>query len=348
MCLMTTQEIHNIYSVLSARYDRISVSTIKGLLKGKIKVKGGKEALQYGKEESPKLNEVETAFLTHTCAILTAFRGSFTLEGNLERNAKLKQDMDAVGLHYKPVRGCYREADQEYVNIEYCFFIYSSVGAEDFFTKVYTLSEKYEQDSFLFKRAGINRSAFLVATNNNGRAEFGSDIKFAGQLFLHVPDSEAWTDCSDGRFAFQLKGMILTGTANKKVSLGEGNIFDVQGYNATGLAVIRRADEQYIKEECKKIEGQIHVSQHIFREDVSSPEYLHKVVFECLKELRDNKCKRIGFHCSAVLGGSAYDAAAVVYDSIQSWSKRYDKKFEWIVIDDPHGQYAKLVKDKEL
>lgn len=345
--MKSKEEIKSIFTALSERYDRISVSTIKGLLKGQIKVRGGKGPLLHDKEKSPNLNEVETAFLTQHCAILTAFRGSYNLPENIARNEELKHDMESLGLSYKPVRGCYREADQEYVNIEYCFFIYTENNASIFFSQVYSLSEKYEQDSFLYKRSGINRTAFLVATTDAGRKDLNGDIKFAGQLFLHVPDVEAWTDCSDGRFAFQLKGMVLTGTGNKKIHLGEGNIFDINGYGATGLVIIRTQDEVYLKEECNSIPESVKVAQHVFKGESSSSEYLHKVIFECLKVLRDSRCKRIGFHCSASLDGSTLNAAAVAYESIHLWAKRYSKKFEWIVIDDPKGEYARALKDRK-
>lgn len=341
---MTQQEIHNIYSALSDRYDRISVSTIKGLLKGRIKVKNEYAKIVDDKQTTPKLNEVETAFLTHNCAILTAFRGAYNLKENLGRNICLKDDMDALGLKYKPVRGCYREADQEYVNIEYCFFIYTDSNVEDFFASIYALSEKYEQDSFLYKRAGINRTAFLIATNDAGRAEFDGDIKFAGQLFLHVPNVEAWTDCSDGRFAFQLKGIILTDTQNQKIRLGEGNIFDTGSYLADGLVIIRRVDQKYYAEEIKRLGTDFPMAQHVFRDDVVSAEYFHEIVSGCLRVMKEKHCRRIGILCSVKLNESAQTASASVFETVQSWTKRNAKSIELVVINDPHGHYANILK----
>jgi len=65
-----------------------------------------------------------------------------------------------------------------------------------------------------------------------------------------------------------------------------------------------------------------------------------------MKKLRDQKCKRIGFHCSISIDDSAISGAAVAYDTIKLWAKRYDKKFEWIVIVDIYGDYGKVINGK--
>ena len=91
----------------------------------------------------------------------------------------------------------------------------------------------------MFTFPGVNRFAFLIATNDDGREYFRSDIKFAGPLFTHVPDIGDWTDCSDGRISFRLKGMILKGgTGNKKLKIGEGDLFDIDSYQPDGLIVM--------------------------------------------------------------------------------------------------------------
>jgi len=345
----STPDIQRIYEELTARYDRISVSTIKSVLKGKLKVKTGKAGFTADKTSSPRLEEAEDAFKKYNCAIFTAFRGGYTLEQNLERNACLKADMERLGMSFRPVNGCYREADWEYPCVEYCYFVYNEdkTQSQQFFENAYLLSAKYDQDSFLYKRAGINRTAFLVATTEAGRNDLHGDIKFAGQLYLDVPDVEAWTDCSDGRFAFQLKGMVMIGTSNKKVKIGEGNIFDVEGYNPDGILVLRKDSQQDLADACKAYDGSLPLVQHVFCKDSYSPEYVHEVIFRCMKKLRDQKCKRIGFHCSISIDDSAIRGAAVAYDTIKLWAKRYDKKFEWIVIVDIYGDYGKVIDDRK-
>lgn len=343
-----TTDISRIYEELTARYDRISVSTIKSVLKGKLKVKTTKAGFAADKSSSPRLEEAEDAFKKYNCAIFTAFRGGYTLEENLERNQHLKADMEELGMSFRPVNGCYREADWEYPCVEYCYFVYNADKAQShqFFENAYQLSAKYDQDSFLYKRAGINRTAFLVATTEAGRNDIHGDIKFAGQLYMDVPDVEAWTDCSDGRFAFQLKGMVMIGTGNKNIKIGEGDIFDIEGYNPDGIVVLRKESQQDLADACKAYDGSLPLVQHVFNKDNYTAEYVHEVIFRCLKKLRDQKCKRIGFHCSVSVDSSATQGAAAAYDTIKLWVKRYDKKVDWIVIVDTYGDYGKVIDDR--
>lgn len=341
----STTNISKIYEELTARYDRISVSTIKSVLKGKLKVKTGNAGFNPDKTSSPRLEEAEDAFKKYNCAIFTAFRGGYTLEQNKERNACLKADMERLGMTFRPVNGCYREADWEYPCVEYCYFVYNEDynQSQQFFENAYRLSAKYDQDSFLYKRSGINRIAFLVATTEAGRKDLHGDIKFAGQLYIDVPDVEAWTDCSDGRFAFQLKGMVLIGTGNKKVKIGEGNIFDVNGYSPDGIVMLYNESQQDLASACKAFDGCVPLVQHVFSKDSYSKEYVHEVIFRCMKKLRDKKCKRIGVHCSVMVNGSATEGAGVAYDTIKLWAERYGKRFEWIVIVDTYGDYSKVL-----
>lgn len=345
---MTTPErLTQIYNDLGSRYDRISVSTIKGLLRGKMKVRNVSAEFEHDKHSTPRIEEAEKAFLIHNCVILTAFRGGNTLSQNIERNERLKADMETEGLSYRPVMGCYREADWEYASIEYCFFIYNNEehNAQVFFEKAYRLSEKYEQDSFLYKRAGINRTAFLIATNDAGRAEFRDDIKFAGQLFLRVPDVDAWTDCKDGRIAFQLKGMILIDTKDKKIKIGEGNLFDVEGYDPDGIVVLRRDSQQDLTDSCRSYDGSAPLIQHRFVNDEQTETTLRRAVMAALNKAREKKCRKIGFHCSAQIEGSAIKAAAIAFAAVKDWVKLNKSKIDQIIIVDIYGDYSKAMDD---
>ncbi len=345
---MNSVDINHIYEELTARYNPISTSTIKSVLKGKLKVKSGKVTFGTDTKSTPSMEEAEDAFKKYNCAIFTAFRGGFTLEENLQRNAILKADMEELGMTFRPVNGCYREADWEYPSVEYCYFVYDAnkKQSRQFFEKAYTLSAKYDQDSFLYKRAGINRTAFLVATTEAGRKDLHGDIKFAGQLYTNVPDVEAWTDCSDGRFAFQLKGMVLIGTGDKKIQIGEGSLFDIEGYHPDGIVLLYHESQQNLVDESKAFDGTIPLVQHVFSKDNYSEEYIHDVIFRSLKKMRDQKCKKIGFHCSLRIEGKSKNVAAVAYDTIKLWAKRFDKKFDWIVIVDIYGDYNKVISDR--
>lgn len=315
-------------------------------MQGKAKVQHSNVEFVSDKNTPPCIEEAESAFQKHNCAILTAFRGTYELNQNIERNNKLKEDMNKANLEYRPVMGCYREAGWEETSYEYCFFITSDDKhtAEEFFSIVFQLSAKYDQDSFLYKRAGINRTAFLIATTDAGREDLKGDIKFAGQLYLRVPDVDAWTDCSNGRIAFQLKGMILIGTGTSKIKIGEGNIFDTEGYDADAICIIRKQSQEDLKDACHNYNGKAQIVERYFMKENQTEEEIHDKVLRALKVLTDKKCKRIGFHCSASIEGSSEKAAKVVIETIKAWAKRRGKKLDWIVLVDIYGDYGKALE----
>lgn len=347
--MKTEIELIRIYKELLLKIQHIAIG-LSGQRIPSIKILGHYDLTR---TDTPSIGETEDAFLKWNCAILTAFRGSDTLPPeenlarNIKRNEELKMMMLEQGLQFRSVNGCYREAKWEKPNVEYCFFITNtSKDIKEFFRKIYRLAEHYEQDSFLFTFPGVNRVAFLVATNDDGRKYFRDDIKFAGPLFTHVSDIGDWTDCSDGRISFRLKGMIeMGGTGNRKIKLGEGDLFDTESYGAKGLVVLRAAELEDLGQACKDYDG-VPLIQHVFKKEPSR-ERLHDVVFSCLKELRDQRIKNIGFHCSVPINGSWVDGAAAVYESIQQWAKRFDRRFDKIVIVDTYGDYSKALTKTE-
>ena len=310
--------------------------------------------------DTPSIGEAEDAFKNWNCAILTAFRGSKDLppEENFKRNEKrneeLKSKLLEQKLKFRSVNGCYREANWEKPNVEICFFV-TNIEEEDnqlstedhiftFFIKIYRLAEYYEQDCFLFTFPGVNRVAFLVATNDDGRNNFRSEIKFAGPLFTHVPDIGDWTDCSDGRISFRLKGMIQKGgTGNKKIKIGEGDLFDVDSYLPEGLVVIRGNDQNDLKEACHNYQGAVPLVERYFDKKDLTAEDIHIKVLRGLNVLTTQKCKRIGIHCSASLNGSYVAGAEVAFTTIKKWVERNSKKLDWIVIVDIYGDYSKVL-----
>lgn len=346
--MISQQHIKQVYADLSARSQRLRMAALRKLLRGALKP--GQMAIAAtipADDDALTLERAEHAFKQHTCVILTAFRGGYSLEQNLARNKELRAELEQNRFKFNGVTGCYREADWEYANVEYCFFV-TDEGQPDamqFFARLYRLSEKYDQDSFLYKRGGISRTAFLVASTEAGRTDLKRDIRYAGQLFVHVPDVEAWTECRDGRFAFQLRGMILTGTQDKKIRLGEGSLFDTESYGATGLVVLRNATDDELRQASKKYnenKDKPHLVQHVFKKDTTA-EHLHDVIFRCLKQLRDQRCRTIGLLCTAAVKGSTIEGARSTLEAVRAWARRYDRRFDQIVIVDTYGDYAKAL-----
>lgn len=347
----TEQNLNRIFDELSRRISHIGIALNKQIIKP-IQIS---EHYDLSCTSTPSIGETEDAFKCWNCAILTAFRGSKDLspemnfQRNIKRNEELKANLVENNLMFRSVNGCYREAGMDKPDVELCFFVTNTTdqngdtgNSYEFFSKVYKLAEQYEQDSFLYTFPGINRVAFLVATNDNGRKEFRGDIKFAGPLYTHVPDWDAWTDCSDGRISFKLLGMILLGgTGNKKIKIGEGNIFDVDGYKPDGLGILRYKGQKDLLDACKRYSGNVPLVTHYFKNDDVSEANIRNSVLTVLKELSKLKVKNIGFHCSVPLYGSYVDGAKAVLGIIQEWAKNNDKQFNQIVLVDIYGDYSK-------
>lgn len=337
--------LSEIFSDLESRYRRLNVSTLKDILHGKKKASQRDTKFTIENYISPKLDEVKAAFWDYNCAIFTAFRSGKTLEENEERNECLKSDMKAHKLRYRPVKGCYRQADWNVPVEEYSFFVSNvdNLPLKDFFSITYRLSEKYGQDSFLFARGGLNEHAYLVATNDDGRLSFNGDIKDAGQFYGHVPDVGDWTACNgDDRFAFQSKVLVLFDSKNKQIKFSEGNIFDTNSFQTDGIIIINRSDENDIKEQIKKYSGSIPLIHHSFYGKNQSSDNISKTLASCLFQARKNKCKRICLLCSASINDSFLEGARLVSYTVSAWMAKYGKKMDWIAIHDTYGNYAKF------
>ena len=160
----------------------------------------------------------EAGFLRHDCGILTAYRATRTKEDNDKENVKLLELMDVLELKHETVIGWFKESHEKDPSEEVSFFVYdeSPANASNFFLALYLLSEAFGQDSFLFKKAGITRAAFLINTNEDSRQfeiseankegrESTGEISEAGLLYLNLPPGiqKPLTKTDHGSFTFR-------------------------------------------------------------------------------------------------------------------------------------------------
>lgn len=206
------QQIQAIYINLKQQYAIISKPLLDDIWNNNINIERPKVMFPPNEGSTFDAQVAESGFLQRNCAILSACRSknqdgsSRSEEDNTANTAKLKSELTESGFGIIPVDGCFREARQENASHESSFFVYDDGkhNARDFFTKLYLLSEKYEQDSFLYKSAGMTRTAFLISTNDDSRKEDG-DIKLAGQLYLNLPPIGPYTNLDKGRFRFMVE-----------------------------------------------------------------------------------------------------------------------------------------------
>ena len=157
----------------------------------------------------------EEGFYEYNCAVLTAFRSEdkngkvLSEEEKQGRNLKLLASLSRKKreglldfIYY--IKGCFKEEGRPAEEPEDCFFVYANNERPEieFFSAIYRLSERFEQDSFLYKCAGHTRTAFCVNTNVKSRRKYGL-IKGAGQLYLNLPESGPYTNLPLGRFTFR-------------------------------------------------------------------------------------------------------------------------------------------------
>lgn len=206
------QQIQAIYINLKQQYAIISKPLLDDIWNNNINIERLKVMFPPNEGSTFDAQVAESGFLQRNCAILSACRSknqdgsTRSKEDNTANTAKLKSELTESGFGIILVDGCFREAREKKASHESSFFVYDDGkhNARDFFTKLYLLSEKYEQDSFLYKSAGMTRTAFLISTNDDSRKEDG-DIKLAGQLYLNLPPLGPYTNLDKGRFRFMVE-----------------------------------------------------------------------------------------------------------------------------------------------
>ena len=103
------------------------------------------------------------------CAILSAWRneGDMTKRINQERNKALCNALRRNKYGVTSVKGYYSEKDNGFTREASFFTVNFEKSSEDFFMDIRGLSETYNQDCFLFKKAGKDEKAFLYGTNDD-------------------------------------------------------------------------------------------------------------------------------------------------------------------------------------
>lgn len=331
------KRLEGIFTTLDSRFGRIC-DALQGIQREEVDIE---EEYCLHSPEKPSRGEAQDAFLKWNCAILTAFRGSKTLsreenfERNKKRNAELAAKMKEQGLEFRPVDGYYKEAGYEQYVKELSFFV-TNVSADvdgridrqmqkEFFTKIYRLSEQYEQDCFLFTFPGRNRVAFQVATNEDGRNYFHNDTKYVGPLYDDIKEElDAWTSFSDGKMSFLLKGMMLNRrTDTTGIYIGEGDVLDAEGYNHDGVIVICDKTQKELIDRCMNYSHQtIPLVKRVLDQDVLDDDSIVHSIEDAFHEMagildkNKNTRRNIGLHFSVPFSGDYVIGARAAYKAI--------------------------------
>lgn len=145
------------------------------------------------------LNRALSWLVKCDCAILSGWRGGNTRKVNDENNRTIWQTLHGFGYGVCKCRGCYPEAGKS-VSTENSFFVFDPThSGSPFFERIKELSERFDQDCFLYKEAG-EKKAYLFGTNE----DFGMGRRaLAGELHLRSLPAENFTRIGSGSITFR-------------------------------------------------------------------------------------------------------------------------------------------------
>ena len=137
-------------------------------------------------------------WLTHrNCAILSAWRGTYSRKENDKRNKELQQSLRSLGYGVIRVMGCYAEIGKP-IEKENSFIAFDLSDTDNFMENIYNLSEHYDQDCFLYKPID-EETAYLIGTNDDyGKGK----IDLVGYLHINNESTENFTKDASGTISY--------------------------------------------------------------------------------------------------------------------------------------------------
>jgi hypothetical protein len=146
------------------------------------------------------LNRAVYWITTTDCANITAWRSGNKRAINDANNRILQKTLRAMGYGVIKLQGFYAEVGQD-VSKENSFLVFDQNDDPNFYENLYKLSEKFEQDCFLFK-AVDEEVAYLIGTNDDFIRDNG-ERKEAGRLRIGNPDAKIYSEIGSGRISFE-------------------------------------------------------------------------------------------------------------------------------------------------
>ena len=146
------------------------------------------------------LNRAVYWITTTDCANITAWRSGNKRAINDANNRILQETLRAMGYGVIKLQGFYAEVGQD-VSKENSFLVFDQNDDPKFYENLYKLSEKFEQDCFLFK-AVDEEVAYLIGTNDDFIKENG-ERKEAGRLHIGNLDAKTYSKIGSGRISFE-------------------------------------------------------------------------------------------------------------------------------------------------
>ena len=146
------------------------------------------------------LNRVVYWITTTDCANITAWRSGNKRAINDANNKELQETLRAMGYGVIKLQGFYAEVGQD-VSKENSFLVFDQNDDPNFYENLYKLSEKFDQDCFLYKAAEED-VAYLIGTNEAFIRDNGERVE-AGRLRIGNLSAKAYSEIGSGRISFE-------------------------------------------------------------------------------------------------------------------------------------------------
>ena len=146
------------------------------------------------------LNRAVYWITTTDCANITAWRSGNKRAINDANNRELQETLRAMGYGVIKLQGFYAEVGQD-VSKENSFLVFDQNEDPNFYDNLRMLSEKFNQDCFLFKAAD-EEVAYLIGTNDDFIRDHG-ERKEAGRLRIGNLSAKIYSEIGSGRISFE-------------------------------------------------------------------------------------------------------------------------------------------------
>ena len=146
------------------------------------------------------LNRAVYWITTKDCANISAWRSGNKRAVNDANNRELQETLRAMGYGVIKLQGFYAEVGHD-VSKENSFLVFDQNDDPNFYDNLRKLSEKFDQDCFLYKAADED-VAYLIGTNEDFIRDNGERIE-AGRLRIGNIDATTYSAIGSGRISFE-------------------------------------------------------------------------------------------------------------------------------------------------
>jgi hypothetical protein len=150
--------------------------------------------------DNASLNRAVYWITTTDCANITAWRSGNKRAINDANNRELQETLRAMGYGVIKLQGFYAEVGQD-VSKENSFLVFDLNDDPNFYENLYKLSEKFDQDCFLYKAAEED-VAYLIGTNEDFIRDNGERVE-AGRLRIGNLSAKTYSEIGSGRISFE-------------------------------------------------------------------------------------------------------------------------------------------------